>query len=238
VTLRFMANKRRTSNISMSARLLVGFGLGLIFLTNPPRTLACVPTEDEVPRCVRVIARTSAQVILPSPPAVLPAPPPLASQQVKAASPASSPRGTSTADAFSISDSWQTVGPNGVGWWNLGYGRDAQILEVWLDSQMPDSLGLAVFAPDISDGLSASTKPTGRGSYNKFEPNHALKWRGQSPREGTWYALVTNSSQSAVPYRVGFQRTQVDRNCTSYWENVTVPWAGGSGGQVYWTLCR
>lgn len=195
-----------------------------VFFITPPPASACVLVSDEFARC---------EV---NPPASLrraePAMPGLATISNIAAS-SNLPSGDSPANAIPADDKWMTIAPGAGVWLKMNNGR-ATILDLWLDANGQGGLSLFVYAPDISAGLNVNTKPTGRGTSNRFEPSHDLIWRGQSPNGGTWYALVTNGSSIPVSYKVGFVRTAVVRECSGpYWEYLP------NGDYILWPgLCK
>ena len=207
-------------------RLLSLFCL-LIVLTiswiAPPSAFACILVSDEVTRCESARPASARQPDLLTPAAAV--------SQVVAVTPLSV--GDSPANAIPAEDKWMTIGPGAGVWLKLENGR-ATVINLWLDANGQGGLNLFVYAPDISAGLNANTKPTGRGTFNRLEPSHDLIWRGQSPNGGTWHALVTNSNSIPVAFKLGFVRTAVVRECSGpYWEFLP------SGEYVLWPgLCK
>jgi hypothetical protein len=96
---------------------------------------------------------------------------------------------------------WQFIGPNESHWYKMS---DAGLeLVIWLDAHGQAGLSLAIYAPEQTDLYG---KPIGRGSFNKFQPTHDLYWTGYTRARGTWYAVVTNGTQSPISYNLNYKR--------------------------------
>lgn len=89
-----------------------------------------------------------------------------------------------------------------------------QRLYVWADTSGQPGIELAIFAPGTTDFW--GTKPIGVGSKNKNE-GHDLFWTGRAPGSGTWYARVTNKTNTSMPITVNFERvkSRLKDFCTS-----------------------
>ena len=154
-------------------------------LLAPSSAFGCVPDDDANPvRCVRLPKPT------PEQPAAL------------VATPTKAPPGNNPAAAQEPTGNWLFIGPNATHWYKI---KDAGLqLTIWLDANGQGGLSLAVYAPDQQDLYG---KPTGRGTFNKFEP-HDLFWTGRTRARGTWYAVVTNSNGHAVSYNLNYARSR------------------------------
>jgi hypothetical protein len=118
---------------------------------------------------------------------------------------------------------WVYINPGTSQWYKL-YDAGVQII-VWVDANGQQGLAMALYAPDQKDLYG---KPVGRGSYNKFEPSHDLYWQGYTPASGvggTWYAVVTNGSNSPISYNLGYKRdyNSVRARC-SVCHGFDIPW--------------
>lgn len=195
-----------------------------ISLIEPPSTSACVLVSDDMMSCENYRPAFTRQADQLTPAAAI-------VSQVAAV--ATRPSGDSPANAIPADDKWMSIAPGASVWLKMENGR-ATVMALWLDANGQGGLDLSVYAPDISSGLNANTKPTGRGTFNRLEPSHDLLWRGQSPNGGTWFALVTNGNSIPVAFKLGFVRTAVVRECSGpYWEFLP------SGDYVLWPgLCK
>ncbi len=190
------------------------------FLFFPISTaLACDLTNDESPlgtnKCV-VRQKTA-------PPATAPAP---------IAQAANLAYGASPNDARDFVDSWQTLPPNASVWYKTSDSLGYRLIELSIEASPANAIGLSMFSPDQREGLSADTKPIGRGSSNKYDPPNVLHWKAGYARSGVWYALVINYSAAPVSYRLIYnQADQTQKNCTGYWEYIGKDY-------VYWIDCN
>lgn len=187
---------------------------------------ACVPGEDNEPRCVpwfkpKPKAAVKRQIAVSPKPTAVPTPAALAR------------RGAGPSDALDITDTWQTMDPGGRVWYRIGEGMNPQHLEVWLDAYGRPGMAFSVYSPEQMYGVSwPNTPPKGKGTYNKTMPTHDLTWTGQSPAGGTWYIMVSNLGTVPLQYKLGFNRDETGKKkCISYWE-----WIGTD--RVYWTACN
>ncbi len=138
----------------------------------------CVPDENDGRRCSMPIRRAHREPVI------------LAT-------------GESPDKAMEPTGEWKYIAPNTSVWYKMD---DARVqLNVWLDAGGVKDVTLAIYAPDQTDLYG---KPVGRGSYNKLIPEHDLFWTGRTRAYGTWYALVANYSNIAVPYRIGYERSR------------------------------
>ncbi len=200
--------------------------LGLLLVSSQvPVASACVPTDDDMTRCDRLlIARPKAAPVVAAVKAPITAPPP------------SPKRGTSPSDAMDPNDSWQTIGANHGVWYRLGEDTISRLhLDVWLDVYGKTGIGFAVYSPEQMGDLSGAAVPKGRGTVNRNDLTHDLSWSGQAPAGGTWYVLVTNSNSNSLQYKLGYNRvvTGPREGCGgSYaehlgaWVNSDVVWPG------------
>ncbi len=142
------------------------------------------------------------------------------------------PNGDSPTTARDIAGTWQSIPPGGSVWYKTPYSDGYRVLDLWLDTTAQNALGLSLFSPDQTDGLSPNTKPIGRGSFNKGEPSHALTWKAGYAKAGVWYALVQNFSNSPVSYSLGGNLSSTDTKlCHGYWETLR-------GQLIYWVDCN
>ncbi len=199
--------------------------VGLMWMTTSA-TFGCTPVDDNPKGCNKSLPTPT-----PKPTVAAVAPKPQATAPKVAAAP--QPKGTSQADAIPVEDKWQTIGPHSYVWYKIDIGNVNHVLDIWMDANGMGNVGFAVYSNYQADmGLGVDTQPTGRGSKNRFFSND-LRWSGRAPRGGTWYVLVNNNNEFAVPYKVGANITEMDpKNCHSYWEYLP------SGAYVYWTACN
>ena len=83
------------------------------------------------------------------------------------------------------------------------------MLEYWLETNRIDAASFAVYSPQQSDGLSAATKPIGRGTHNKSDPDTVLRWKAGYAWPGIWYVLLTNNTDQPVSYRLNHNQENV-----------------------------
>ena len=134
-----------------------------------------------------------------------------------------SPPANNPDNAQAPTGGWVYINPGASQWYKL-YDAGVQLL-VWVDGNGQQGLALALYAPDQKDLYG---KPIGRGSYNKFLPAHDLYWQGYTPASGaggTWYAVVTNGSNSPISYNLGYKRdyNSVRARC-SVCHGFDIPW--------------
>lgn len=93
---------------------------------------------------------------------------------------------------------WELINPGQGVWYKLpGVGPR---LDVWVDANGQQGLGLAVYKPDTQD---FGGKPIGVGAFNKAVGKD-LFWTGQSGGGGTWYAYLSNGGPISVLYRLSY----------------------------------
>jgi hypothetical protein len=139
-------------------------------------------------------------------------------------------RGTSPDDALDITGEWHTVEPGASVWYKTTDAAGFRMIEMWLEANPQDSAELAIYSPDQND-LSFDTKPIGRGSKTKIDPPNVLHWKAGYARWGTWYAIVTNRSNTSSSYSLRMNQEARDaKNCVGYWEYIGADY-------VYWVAC-
>jgi hypothetical protein len=139
-------------------------------------------------------------------------------------------KGDAPFSAREMSGEWETIGANQSIWYKVN-NQNNFYLDVWLDAYGRTGIGFLAFSPEQANDLSATTSPKGRGAPSKADPSHDLMWRG-AQASGTWYFLVTNTTNDAIKYKIGNKQASEDRNCRSYWEYLS------TGQYVFWTACR
>ncbi|HEX7592780.1 MAG TPA: hypothetical protein VF429_01285 [Anaerolineae bacterium] len=145
---------------------------------------------------------------------------------------ASAPRGDSPATALEIADTWRAIDPGASVWFKTNDSASYRDIELWIDSPASNALDLSIFSPDQTGGLGVNSKPVGRGSFNKGEPQHALTWKAGYAKGGIWYALVQNFSNAPVSYKLDGNLSSTDAKfCHGYWETLR-------GQLIYWVDCN
>ncbi len=195
----------------------------LLALSNSSALFACVK-ENEDAACTRHPAPK------PTRPAPLNAPAPKAAPKPEpTAVPA--PKGDSPAASLSPDGNWRTISPATSVWYKVGESIGAQAIDVWLDANGRQGIGFAVYGPNQMNPYTPD-RPVGRGTFNRNMPDHDLHWSGKYLIPGAWYAVVTNNTGDALPYRLGSdQQDKGARNCIGYWETLS------TGQYVYWVDC-
>jgi len=141
------------------------------------------------------------------------------------------PRGDSPTTARDITEGWQGIEPGASIWFKTNYSDGYRVIDLSVDSLAKDALGLSIFSPDQMDTW-WNSKPVGRGTYNKGQPEHALTWVATYAKAGVWYLLLQNYATSPVSYRLNGNISATDtKKCVGYWE--TLP----NGEYVYWVDC-
>ncbi len=186
--------------------LSILMALALAWLT-ATYAFGCIPDENDPARCLRfptrLVSATGvagavnvtpvANLVPPSGHSALPAPP---------AVPAVPATGKDPNDAIEPDGAWRYIPGNSMLWYKM---TDSRLtLEVWVDANGQSGLELAIFAPEQKDLWGG--KPVGRGSFNKFRPEHDLFWTGYTRAFGTWYATLTNRNASPISYSINYQR--------------------------------
>ena len=150
---------------------------------------------------------------------------------IASAVPVNIPSGTSPSAARDVPDEWQFLDPHASVWYKTTYSDNFRMLEYWLEMNRPDVAGFAVYAPQQSDGLSAATKPIGRGTHNKNDPDNVLRWKAGYAWPGIWYVLLTNNTDQPISYKLNQNQAVVPtKTCFSYWEVII-------DQPAYWTEC-
>jgi hypothetical protein len=145
---------------------------------------------------------------------------------------ASSPRGTSPNDAMSVPDAWQDMGPGDSVWYKTPYSENFRVLEFWLETNLPDVASFSIYSPDQTDGLSAATKPVGRGTHSKSDPDNVIRWKASYAKPGVWYIYLFNKTDKPISFKLNNnQQTTPVKKCISYWEYLP------TGEYVLWTDC-
>lgn len=207
-------NNLKANLIILSLILLPG--LALLATTTAP-AVACEPSGDSDTTC-------SNAPIWPRPtPTLVPTP-------VAMATP--TPRGDSPAAARDITDTWQSIEPKASVWFKTNYSDGYRAIELWVDSPVQDALDLSVFSPDQADTW-WNSKPVGRGTYNKGQPQHALTWVSTYAEAGVWYALLQNHTSLPVPFQLtGNISATNTKKCVGYWEASQT-----ANEMIYWVDC-
>jgi hypothetical protein len=181
---------------------------------------ACEPDADGTPQpCNVTRARPPTRTPVPAP--------------VKVAQPVvAKPRGDGPATARDIADAWESLPGGASVWYRMGSGPNPQHFDLWLDANGKGGINFAVYAPEQMGDWSPATSPKGRGAFNRTAPDHDLRWSGQAPAGGTWYAVVTNGNPDALTYKLGVIRVETGRrNCGDPYNEMI-----GSNPAV-WQLC-
>ncbi len=211
------ANMKNMKNLKTKLVILLSIMLPVLALlaASTAPAVACEPTGESDMTCNEW--RTH-----PRPaPALLPTP---------VATPTPAPRGDSPAAARDITDGWQSIEPGASIWFKTNYSDGYRVIDLSVDSLTKDALGLSIFSPDQMDTW-WSSKPVGRGTYNKGQPEHALTWVATYAKAGVWYLLLQNYATSPVSYRLNGNISATDtKKCVGYWETV-------SGVYMYWVDC-
>lgn len=142
------------------------------------------------------------------------------------------PQGTSPNDAMPVPDGWQDMEPGGSVWYKIPYSENFRLLEFWLEMNLPDVAGFSIYSPDQTDGLSPATKPVGRGTHSKNDPDNLIRWKASYAKPGIWYIYLYNRTDKPISFKMNNnqQYTPV-KKCISYWEYLP------TGQYVLWTDC-
>lgn len=195
---------------------LICFFVLFIFLT-PGSSLACSLEEDNALARCNLRPRPSASQVLVS--------------SAAPTSVAKIPSGASPSEARDVPNEWQALEPRASIWFKTDYSDNFRLLEYWLETNRPDVASLAIYAPQQSDGLSAATRPVGRGTHSKNDPDNLIRWKAGYAWPGVWYVLLTNNTDQPISFKLNHnQETVPVKNCISYWETV-------QGVLTYWTDC-
>jgi hypothetical protein len=207
--------------ILLSSIVLV---IGLVIVSSSAAG-ACGPVDfDASAETIWCDAR--ARIPTPPPP---PTHPPVLVAAVKPVAVTTQRSGDSPANAMEVGEDSQMINPNARLWYKIG--SDGSHIDVWMTTYGQPGLGFAVYAPN-QDIYAPESKPKGVGTYPNTDPN-TLRWSGGSwTQRGVWYALVTNTSDKSLSFKLSSNQSLVNHNCNSYWE--TLP----SGVYVYWTACN
>ena len=190
--------------------LIVIVSLILFFAVTTAPSSACIIDDDGLSNC-----------ILPKPAVAVPS--------VALAPPL--PLGDSPAQARDVPNEWQALEPRASIWYKTDYSDSFRLLEYWLETNLPDVASVAVYSPDQTEGLSAATKPIGRGTRNKNDPDNVIRWKAGYAKPGVWYVYLSNNTDQPVSYKLNHNQENVQaKNCISYWETI-------NGTLVYWTDC-
>ena len=203
----------KTSIICVSA-----FFLTLFSFLMPAPTFACA-LDDSAPLTCNPRQRWAGSQVLIGSIAATPTPESII------------PSGASPAEARDVPNEWQVLEPRASVWYKTAYSDNFRMLEYWLETNLPDVASFAVYAPQQSEDLSPATKPVGRGTHNKKDPDNIIRWVAGYAWPGTWYLLLTNNSDQPVSYKLNHnQETVPTKTCISYWEPL-------NGVMVLWTDC-
>lgn len=144
----------------------------------------------------------------------------------------STPQGDSPAAAIEMDDNWRMIAPNTSLWLKTAPLPGPHMLELWLDANKQPGISFAIYGSDQITYYWPEMRPVGRAAFNRAMAEHDLYWKGQSALPGAWYALVTNSSNVPISFKISYSNEAKNKKvCTSYWE-----WIGKD--YVYWTACR
>lgn len=195
----------------------------LLALLNSSALFACVQEDDNAVCAFHPAPKPTRRAPLNAPAPKAAAPQPTPAPAV--------PKGDSPAAALSPDGSWRTISPSSSVWYKIGESIGAQALDVWLDANGKQGIAFAVYGPNQMNPFTPD-RPVGRGTFNKTMPEHDLHWSGQYLIPGAWYAIVSNYTGDALPYRLGSdQQAKGERNCIGYWETLS------TGQYVYWVDC-
>jgi hypothetical protein len=210
----------RLRAILLSSIVLV---LGIMAVSSSA-VFACAPVEFDAPAD---ILWCDARAKFPTPPPTPTPAPVLVATKLTAATIQKS--GDSPENAMEVGEDFQMINSNSRLWYKIG--SDGSHIDVWMTTYGQPGLGFAVYAPNQDLGA-PETKPKGLGTYPNTDPN-TLRWSGGSwTQRGVWYALVTNTSDKSLSFKLSSNQSQVNHNCNSYWESLP------SGAYVYWTACN
>ena len=142
-------------------------------------------------------------------------------------------KGDKPETAMDITGTWQSLEPGKSVWYKTS-SQFYRIIDLFLESNVANLssvFGFAVFSSDQTEGLSAVTKPVGRGT--PFKANSIqMNWKSDYAKPGVWHILITNYSSSTVPYKLSIaESATTQKNCWGYWE--TLP----NGDYVWWIDC-
>ncbi len=141
-------------------------------------------------------------------------------------------RGTSPNDAMPVPDGWQDMGPMGSVWYKIPYSENFRLLEFWLEMNLPDVAGFSIYSPDQTDGLSPATKPVGRGTHSKNDPDNVIRWKASYAKPGVWYIYLYNRTDKPISFKLNNNQEYTPvKKCISYWEYLP------TGQYVLWTDC-
>ncbi|MBI5035541.1 MAG: hypothetical protein HZB51_33875 [Chloroflexi bacterium] len=189
----------------------------LAFLT-PLASFACILEEDGTSLRCNLRPRS-----VPSPTRVVSAAVPALAVKI--------PSGTSPIEAREIPNEWQLMQPRTSIWFKTDYSNNYRLLDYWLETNRADALSFAVYSPQQSDGLGADTKPVGRGTRSKNDPDTIIRWKADYAWPGVWYLLLTNHTDEPVSYKLNHNQEAVPtKACISYWEPL-------NGSMFLWTDC-
>jgi hypothetical protein len=213
--------RMRLRAILLSSVVLV---LGIMVVSSSA-VFACGPVEFDAPADILWCDARAKEP--PPPPTPTPAPAPvLVATKLTAATAQKS--GDSPENAMEVPEDFVKINPGSRLWFKIG--SDGSHIDVWMTTYAQPGLGFAVYAPNQDLGA-PETKPKGVGTYPNSDPN-TLRWSGGSwTQRGIWYAVVTNTSDKALSFKLSSNQFLVNHNCHSYWENLP------SGEYVYWTAC-
>ncbi len=180
---------------------------------------------EEIERCY--VPLTRSQIPRPSPTRALivaRTPTPLAKVVL--------PSGKSPDTAIEANDESHWLAAKTSAWYRFSYSNNPRQLEVWVSAHGQGGMAMSIFSPIQERGLSADSKPIGRGAFNKFEPQYDLRWTGDSNEGGTWHAYVTNNNNFPIEYRVGYIQSEYGRaGCNTIWITTY------KAGPAFWTKC-
>lgn len=143
-----------------------------------------------------------------------------------------SPRGTSPNDAMPVPDAWQDMGPGGSIWYKIPYSENFRVLDFWLETNLPDVASFSIYSPDQTEGLSPATRPVGRGTHSKSDPDNVIRWKASYAKPGIWYIYLFNNTEKPISFKLNNnQQSTPVKKCISYWEYLP------SGQYVLWTDC-
>lgn len=141
------------------------------------------------------------------------------------------PLGVSPATARDVPDEWQALDPHASVWYKTSYSDSFRLLEYWLETNLPDVAEFAVYSPDQKDGLSAATRPVGRGTHSKNDLENIIRWKAGYALPGIWYVYLTNRTDNPISFKLNHNQENVQtKTCISYWEPL-------GGVMILWTDC-
>lgn len=189
----------------------------------PPGTVTPAPARTPQP-VVPATPTGTPPVQQPTPPrALLPAAPTVAVAPTARPPVRVVQSGAAPSSPLVPTDAWQTLAPGASVWYRIG--RGGEHIDARLEAKPLDGMAMDVFAPGNLE------RPIGRGTPQRG--TDGLTWSGgRWDSLADWLAKITNSSRTAVQYRV-VSATYAIGVCDSisYWETL-------GGAQVYWTRCK